>query len=56
MSTPVLLRVQLFAPAPTADKDESYGTASREQAFYVAVAMIERLGNNEIKQKLLQSI
>ncbi|NLD49865.1 MAG: S-layer homology domain-containing protein [Clostridiaceae bacterium] len=39
-----------FAPAPIADKGESYGKASREQAFKIVVAMIERFGSNETHQ------
>lgn len=32
----------IFGPAPAAGKDASYGKATREQAFKIAVAMIEK--------------
>ncbi len=36
----------LFAPVPSADKDQNYGIATKEQAFKIAVAMIEKFSQD----------
>lgn len=40
----------LFAPSPIDNRDDIYGRASREQAFKIVAAMIEKFGNNKTLQ------